>query len=128
MPARTTHTYLKTHQLSGRLLQFSLRNEDARLRTQAADARAGRAAKTLVKEGEIRVTLVALRKGTVLQTHQVGGATTIQVHRGRVRLSLEDGSVNLGSGEVVAIAANVPHSAEALSDCGLLITATAPEA
>ena len=76
MPPRATHTYLKTHQLSGRLLQFSLREEDGRLRAQAADARAGRSAKTLVKEGAIRVTLVALTKGTTLQTHQVAGATT----------------------------------------------------
>jgi len=124
MPPRSTHTYLKTHQLSGKLLRFSLRDEDARLRTQAAAARAGRSAKTLVKEGEIRLTLVALRKGTVLQSHQVGGATSIQVQRGRVRFSIEDASLDLGAGELVALGPGVAHSAEALSDCGILITTT----
>ena len=124
MPVRSNHTYLKTHQLSGRLLRFSLRDEDARLRTQAATARAGRSAKTLVKEGEIRVTLVALRKGTTIQTHQVAGATTVQVHRGRVCLSVDDGATDLGAGDLVALGAGVAHSVEALADCAILITNT----
>ena len=71
----TKHTYLKTHRLSGDILEFMLPAEEAALRERAAGAKAGRAAKTLVKEGALRLTLVALNKGIVLQAHQVEGAS-----------------------------------------------------
>ena len=122
MPQAGKHTYLRTHKLSGQLLRFRLDAGEARLREQAAGSKAGRAAQTLVKEGPLRITQVALRKGTPLQSHQVAGAVSVQVRRGRLRLTLADGAVDLGRGELVALGAGVAHAAVALSDCALLIT------
>jgi len=53
------HTYLITHTLSGAVLSFALSAEDAALRERATAAKSGRTAKTLVKEGRLRVTLIA---------------------------------------------------------------------
>lgn len=122
MPRRSDHTYLRTHKISGQLLTFYLTAEEARLREQAAASKAGRAAKTLVKEGALRITQVALRKGTPLQSHQVAGPVSLQVQRGRLRLTTASGVLDLGSGELVALDAGVAHAAMALSDCALLIT------
>jgi quercetin dioxygenase-like cupin family protein len=120
------HTYLRTHKISGELLRFRLDAGERRLREQAAGSKAGRAAQTLVKEGPLRITQVALRKGTPLQSHQVAGAVSLQVRRGRLRLTLADDAVDLGPGELVALGAGVAHGALALSECALLITTAMP--
>jgi hypothetical protein len=58
-------------QLAGSVLTFSLGIEDDALRERAATASDGRAAKTLVEQGPLRITLVALTSGTVLQPHEI---------------------------------------------------------
>jgi quercetin dioxygenase-like cupin family protein len=116
------HTYLRSHAISGQLLRFRLPAEELRLREQAAASKAGRAAKTLVKEGLLRITQVALQKGTPLQAHHVGGAVSMQVQHGRLRLTTADSALDLRSGELVALDAGVAHAALALSDCTILIT------
>ena len=64
MPAeQKVPVYLRTHRLRGKVLRFMLGAEDDMLREQAAPSKSGRAAKTLIKQGPFRVTLVAMRKG-----------------------------------------------------------------
>jgi quercetin dioxygenase-like cupin family protein len=117
----TKHTYLKTHTLTGAVLSFSLAAEDTALRERASKARSGRAAKTLVKDGPLRVTLMVLRKGAALSPHQVDGIVSLHVLRGRLRVSAE-GVMDLASGGLVVLDKEVAHTAEALSDSSLLVT------
>jgi quercetin dioxygenase-like cupin family protein len=125
------HTYLRTHTISGAALSFSLSGEDAALRDKAAGAPSGRAAKTLVKDGSLRVTLAALRKGATLQRHQVEGAVSIHVLRGRARIAVGGPSTpahteDVGLAQLLVLQEGAPHTAEALSDCTLLITFAMP--
>ena len=120
------HTYIKTHQLSGDMLAFALPVEEAALRERAATTKAGRAAKTLVKEGPLRLTLVALRKGVVLQPHQVDGAISVQVLRGKAKVSAMGEGVSVGAGGVVTVPPRQTHAATAVTDCTLLITVAEP--
>jgi hypothetical protein len=60
--------------MSGEVLSFLLGAEDDTLREFAADSETRRLGKTLVKDGPLRITLVALKKGTVLSSHQVAGS------------------------------------------------------
>lgn len=114
--------YLRTHRLRGKMLQFALRAEDDELRERAEATKAGRAAKTLVKEGALRVTLAALTKGTALKPHQVAGPGSIQSIRGCLRVGSEAGELDVPAGNVVALDAGVAHTAVALEDCAVLIT------
>ena len=116
------HVYLDTHEISGRRLRFGIAREDVALRDQAASTKTGRAGKTLVKEGSLRITQLALRKGATLGSHQIAGAVSMHVLRGRLRLTTSDGEMVLESGELVAMAAGVDHDSEAMSDCLVLIT------
>lgn len=79
--------YLKTHHLREALLHFAVRDEERALRDLAASSGSGRAAKTLVKEGPLRITLAALRKGATLETHQITGPVSIHALSGRLRVS-----------------------------------------
>ena len=116
------HTYLKTHTLSGAALSFSLATEDEALRERAAAARSGRVAKTLIKEGRLRVTLIVLRRGAALGAHQVDGVVSVQVLRGRARVSAEGQIGDVSRGGLLVLDQDVTHTAEALVDCALLVT------
>jgi quercetin dioxygenase-like cupin family protein len=119
--------YLRSHQLQGVLLKFNLASEIEALQRQLPSSAAGRAAKTLVKEGPVRVTLVALRRGADLSEHRAGGPVTIHVLSGAFRLSTASGGdTDARSGELIALDSGVPHTAHAAEDCVLLLTAAMP--
>lgn len=112
----------RTRRLAGRMLAFLLQVEDDTLREFAAASKSGRAAKTLVKEGALRVTLVALKRGTSLPAHRVAAAVSVQTIRGRVKLGTDSEAMELPIGSLVAFGPGVAHSATAMSDSALLIT------
>jgi hypothetical protein len=83
------HTYLKTHKISGKQLHFRLTEEQETLLQRAKVATSGRTAKTLVKDGPLRITLVAMRKGARMAKHHVDGQTSIDVLRGKLTIDTE---------------------------------------
>lgn len=116
------HTYLKTHTLAGAVLSFELSAEDEALRERAQSAKSGRAATTLVKEGRLRVTMIAMRAGSRLGAHQVDGVVSVQFVRGRARVSAAGESTDLAAGGLLVLQEEVTHTVEALTDCALLVT------
>ena len=115
-------TYLKTHKLRGKALQFRLADEQAGLLSKAASLSTGRTAKTLVKEGALRVTLVALRKGAKMARHHVDGQTAIHLLRGRVQFVSDAGVTEVSAGGVVVFDRGVQHEVLARADSAFLMT------
>jgi quercetin dioxygenase-like cupin family protein len=115
-------TYLKTHKLTGKQLQFSLGQEQEMLLERARGSKAGRTAKTLVKEGPLRLTLVALRKGARMAKHHVDGQASIHVLRGKLTIGTERGATDLSGGDVLVLNRGVEHAVGARTDCTFLIT------
>jgi quercetin dioxygenase-like cupin family protein len=118
---------LRTRRLSGKILPFLLSAEDETLRELAEGSKTGRAGKTLVKQGPLRVTLVALTKGTTLPSHQVSGPISIQSIRGCLRLTTDRGGLDVSAGTLIAIGPGVAHTAKAHDDCAILITFAMPD-
>ena len=118
--------YLRTHRLRSEVLRFTIETEERALQALAASSGSGRAAKTLVKEGPLRITLATLRKGATLEEHQITGPVSIHALRGGLRVVTPQGNVDLATGELAALDAGVAHAAEALEDCTLLITVAMP--
>lgn len=112
--------------LSGRMLTFMLKAEDDSLRERAELSKEGRAGKTLVKQGALRITLVALKKGTVLRQHRVPGPVSIQTIRGCLRIITDKGDVDIPPGGLVALDAGVVHTAKAHNDCTIMVTVSMP--
>jgi quercetin dioxygenase-like cupin family protein len=119
---RQQHTYLRTHRIAGNILSVDIGAEEIGLRGQAQAAKSGRAAKTLVKEGKLRVTLIALRAGTVLGAHHVEGEVTLHVLRGQFEVLTGDGTLRASKGGLIALGAGVSHEARAVRDSTVLIT------
>jgi quercetin dioxygenase-like cupin family protein len=122
MAVEGARTYLKTHKISGKQILFRLREEMGAQLDRAREAPSGRTSKTLVKEGPLRITLVALRKGAHMTKHHVDGQMSIHVLRGRLTVWTEPGTTELSGSDVLVLGDRVAHAVTARSDCAFLIT------
>lgn len=74
-------------------------------------ARHGRSARTLVKEGPLRLTIVAIGPGGTLPAHRTGGPITIHVLEGEIVVTALEREYQLGAGDVLVLAPGVEHAA-----------------
>ena len=112
--------------LAGSMLSFDLADEARQLLEEAAWQQTGRTAKTLVKEADLRVVLVALRRGVAMDPHQASGPITIQAVSGQFRVGLPDQHINLAPGQFVALESALRHSVTAVEDGAFLLTVAWP--
>jgi quercetin dioxygenase-like cupin family protein len=82
----------------------------------------GRTARTLVKEGPLRLTLIGIAKGGDMPEHRTNGPVSIHVLEGSVTFSGSGREFPLAPGEVLMFAANIPHSARSAEGCVFLLT------
>jgi quercetin dioxygenase-like cupin family protein len=98
--------------LSGDVLAFDL---DAEMRTAREELMSGqgRIARTLVKEGPLRLTLVGLGPGGTIRPHQADAPITILVLDGDILLEGGGETHQLAKGSVVALGSGVRHAVNA---------------
>ncbi|HEU0191656.1 MAG TPA: cupin domain-containing protein [Mycobacterium sp.] len=91
--------------------------------TAAQQAHSGRSAHTIYGGGHkaLRQTLVALRAGEALAEHDSPGEATLQVLRGRVRLTAGDDAWEGTAGDLVVIPPT-RHALESLEDSAVVLT------
>ncbi|MFF1648021.1 cupin [Streptomyces sp. NPDC058240] len=82
----------------------------------------GRSAHRLLHEEPLRQTVIALTSGSALDEHNAPAAASLQVLRGRVRLTAASGDVELSAGELQPIPQE-RHGLLALEDAVVLLTA-----
>ncbi|MFI7005634.1 cupin [Streptomyces sp. NPDC050145] len=90
--------------------------------TAARSAAHGRSAELLIREDPLRLSVIALTEGNALEEHNAPVAATLQVLRGRVRLTAVSGDITLTEGELHAIPQE-RHGLTALTDAAVLLTA-----
>ncbi|MEZ0384806.1 MULTISPECIES: cupin domain-containing protein [Mycobacteriaceae] len=90
---------------------------------EARQHHSGRSAHTVYGGSvhHLRQTLVALRAGEALAEHDSPGESTLQVLRGRVRLTAGDDAWEGSAGEIVGIPLT-RHALESLEDSVVLLT------
>jgi quercetin dioxygenase-like cupin family protein len=115
------------HQLSGDVLVFRLGDEIEQLRQDLGRSSGQRSAKTLVKTGNLRVTLVVLEANATLEPEAHGGQATVQVLDGGLRIQTDGNVRELGSGELVILERNLREPIQALQRSAFLITVVWPE-
>jgi quercetin dioxygenase-like cupin family protein len=82
----------------------------------------GRTARTLVKEGPLRLTLIAIAANGDMPEHQTEGPVSIHVIEGDVTFAGAGKEFSLGPGDVLVFAAGVPHAARSRAGCVFLLT------
>jgi quercetin dioxygenase-like cupin family protein len=112
--------------LAGDILVFNLVEE----RERAADAelinRSGRNARTLLKDGALRVTLVVLGPGGELAEHEAAGPITLQVVEGRIRFSAGDEQHELGPDQLLTAGPGIRHRVTSEEGAAFLLTVSHP--
>lgn len=114
--------------LADEVLRFRLDEEAARLSSAEQLERGGRSARTLLKEGPLRVTIIALAPEGTIAEHHAAGPITVQCLSGRIGFRLEETTHQLEAGDLLSLPAGLRHAVD--SDTGgvfLLTVATAPE-
>jgi quercetin dioxygenase-like cupin family protein len=112
--------------LSGEVLRFHLEEERMRVNDPLLLERQGRNARTLLKEGPLRVTLVMVRAGGNIAAHRADGPITVQVLQGDIHVRAGGREHRLAAGDLLAVNAGLEH--EAGSDGGgtFLLTIVQP--
>jgi quercetin dioxygenase-like cupin family protein len=101
------------------IVHLKIGAEVARLKQSAQWAKGDRAAESLAKNGELSVTLMALKRGAALKEHHARGTVAVTVLAGAIRLNGAD----YAAGDVAVIDREIPHAVEALEESALLLTA-----
>jgi len=113
--------------LSGDVLLLDLAEERARAADPVLLERSGRNARTLLKSGPLRVTLVVLAPGGEIATHQAEGPITIHPLEGRIRITAEGQAYALAPGQVLAAGPGVPHAVSSAQGGSFLLTVAHPD-
>lgn len=107
--------------LAGDVLIHHL-TEDERIIDQALLARHGRSARTLVKEGLLRLTLIAIAAGGELAAHSTTGPITMQVLEGEIVFAALGREYVLRAGDILVLAPGIEHSARSATGGVFLLT------
>lgn len=101
---------------------FDLYSELHQLHEKSNYGGGGPVGRTLVKEPDLRIVLLALPTGGRIEKHHASGPISIHVLEGRLRLRLPEASVELTSGQLLAIEPDIPHDVEATEESAFLLT------
>ncbi|HEX5177763.1 MAG TPA: cupin domain-containing protein [Gemmatimonadaceae bacterium] len=82
----------------------------------------GRTARTLVKEGALRLTLLALAAPGDMPAHNADGPVSVHVIEGDVVFSAGGREYALAAGDVIVFGAGVVHAARSEHGCRMLLT------
>ena len=115
-------------ELAQPLLQFDLAAEIEHLRSHESWQRGtGRSSRTLVKQPDFRIVLVAMRRNTEIKEHRADGRISIQTIAGHVRLKLPQQTVEVPAGHLMAPVRCIAHDVEAVEESVFLLTICWPE-
>lgn len=111
--------------LSG-VLTFDLAQERGQAIAITPLERGARTARTLIKSGSLRVTLIVLAPGGELAEHQAPGPITVQPIEGSIRFSVEGVDHDLGTGQLLTVGGGVRHTVTSEHGGAFLLTIAAP--
>jgi len=112
------------HRVSGAALSFDLAQEMDTVRRELA-GQSGRVARTLVKEGPLRITLVGVKAGGTVQLHTADGPISVQGVEGEIEVDANGRIWTLGPGALLVLEAGVPHSVRSGTGGFFLLTVVA---
>lgn len=105
---------------------FDLAEEIEHMHAAEPSSQTRRTARTLLKNGPLRVTLIVIRAGGEIAEHKAPGPITVQVLRGSVRFRVGNIERRIDAGQVISVAGGVHHSVAADEDAAFLLTVVQP--
>jgi quercetin dioxygenase-like cupin family protein len=110
----------------GPYLSYDLREQIEDLRRESY-WQSGRNSKTIVKFGDLRIVLTAMRKDTRIQEHHSDGRISVQTIAGHIRMHADGKEFDLPLGHLLVLDRGMRHDVEAVEDSAFLLTIAWPE-
>jgi quercetin dioxygenase-like cupin family protein len=92
------------------------------MRSDAAYVRGGHTARTIVREPDLRIVVVAMRAESVIKEHKADDTASIQTISGNIQLRLPDRVVELPMGCLLVLERGLVHNVEALVESTFMLT------
>lgn len=105
---------------------FDLPAIERELRLDVAMPSEGQSAVTLVKYPDLRVVLIALRKGGRLVQGRTEARISLQTLRGHLELHIPEGPLDIPAGHLVTLEGGMEFGIQALTESALLLTLSWP--
>lgn len=87
-----------------------------------------RSARSVVKNGTLRATLVSIAPGGEIPEHQADGPIMVQPLQGRIQFTALSGVHDIGPGQLLSLGAGVRHAVASASGATFLLTVAWVEA
>lgn len=107
--------------LSGEVLVHHL-TEDERMIDQTLLAQHGRSARTLVKQGQLRLTLIAIASGGYIAAHSTSGPVSMHIVEGEIVFVALGQEYVAKPGDILVMAAGVEHAVRSVTGGVFLLT------
>lgn len=112
--------------LSGGSLRFRLEDQVREIAATGLPARQGRSARTLVKDGPLRITLIVLGEGESIPEHHAEGPITVAPISGEITFHTGEGAEVLRPGDLLALGPGMRHSVESATGGAFVLTVALP--
>lgn len=109
-------------QLRDAVLTFDLEAELESLKREKAWLDGERNARTLSKQQNLRVVLVAIKAGGTLEEHSRNSPLSVHVIAGEILFRAAGQEFNLKQGRLLTLQAAAPHEVEALEESAFVLT------
>ena len=108
--------------LAGDVMLFDLADEQAKATPAESAAQRKSSARTLVKDGALRVTLVVLPPAGGIAEHHADGPISVQPLEGSVTFKTPAGTFTARQGELLTLGAGIRHEVSSESGATFLLT------
>ncbi|MBK9031533.1 MAG: cupin domain-containing protein [Myxococcales bacterium] len=81
----------------------------------------GHAARTILREPDLRVVVIAMEAGATIAEHHATDTATLYVLHGDLRIRFNDRVVELGAGHLLPFARGLVHDVEAIAESAVVL-------
>ncbi|MEO7732560.1 MAG: cupin domain-containing protein [Kofleriaceae bacterium] len=92
------------------------------LHADADASSVGHAARTVLREPDLRVVVIAMRAGATIAEHHASDTATVHVLHGRLQVRLGDRVVELGADHLLPIERGLAHEVVAIGASAFVLT------
>jgi quercetin dioxygenase-like cupin family protein len=108
--------------LAGDVMMFALRDEQSKATAAESASQRKSNARTLVKDGALRITLVVLPPGGGIAEHHADGPISVQPLDGSVTFKTPAGSFTANTGDLLTLGAGIRHEVSSENGATFLLT------
>ncbi len=108
--------------LNAPFVELNLHQFIQQIKSETTWAESDRNSITIFKSDTMRMVLIGLHENAELPSHKANGVLSIQILEGKMALTVEQKSIEITKGQIIALGENIIHGVKALSECFFLLT------